>query len=576
MSINKRLPLLIILALILFHLVNNYIWCFNDWITLEGDMVDHLSSHAIVYCDLKDILDNPSDFYHNTVKLNGFLGRDSALRPTLYPPLFYISSAIFNIIIGKADLVLTRLFNIFYFAILITSVYFIGKEIVGINFGLFSAALVSFYPALFGMSRLYTLDFPLVSMTACCVLSLIKTDFFTKRSQSILFGLILGLGILIKAQIILFILWPLLYVVAKVLFRNINGNKKKYMLVNMVFAFALGAGLSSVWWAANFRDSISNFIIQATVHPENIAQYSWIGGIIRLKPLSLDWLFAYTYFLLNNISPVLFIIFIIGLVSGFRAKIKHKAIILLWFFGAYLFFTFFPIKKDRFFIPALPALAIISSWLFINLKGKVSKIIVVSGIFLFALYQFFFLSYRVVRSEVTGKNSPFYIITPMENPEICGYDLPKGNYYECVYYKPRGRDIEDMGINLLSLIRQSPNSNIDISLVIDDNVCGNVAFGVGYLLKSNDKRIRIFSNRNFKLVSRRNGKKEFDYIIAINNIYRIRDISEDQLMREISQNNLDDNMSLRNKYIMLAKWQYSFDHCQIMLFKRINSINNAL
>lgn len=567
-SLKRKGSLLVLLSLILFHLINNYIWCSNDWITLEDDMTVHLRSHLTVYYELQKIISQPLNLLPNINNFLKIFSGNLGLQSHLYPPLFYLTSATTNTLFNNSAILITRLCNILYFSLLLISVYLIGKEMAGVSFGLLSAIFLSFYPAIFGMSRLYTLDFPLACVTASAMYFLIKTEYFTNSKKSLIFGIALGLGILIKAQIIMFIFGPFFYVSIRGYLKGRMGDRP-LIINNLSYSLLLAAAFSSLWWMPNLNNLIPIFFTQARVSPGNISSSPWIGGVMNLKYFSLDWLLTYMYFIVNNISPVLFLVFLLGIFSIFRAKLKHKVVVLIWLFAAYIIFTFFPVKKDRFFLPALPALALISSCFIYNIRQRVIKGILITLLCLFALIQFFYLSYFQTRNELTGRNSIFYLTTPMEHPQICGYDLPKGNFYECVYYRPRGRDIKQMGYNLLYSIGQAPGSNKDIyvNFLTDKHRNGNILFGVMYILKSNDPRIHTVAREDLTLGEKFDNTKGYDYVVSIKDTIALKGISEDDIVSD-SLKGILDSSNFKGSYVLLNKWYFSFDHCLIMLFKK--------
>jgi len=188
----------IVLALLfLFHTVNNWLWV-NTNLTLMGwDRSSHLGKTLIYNDILREI--SPRSLF-------------TALTwPWNRPPLPFLSVVPFYRLFGvSTDVALMS--NCLYLAILLGSVYGIGRHLYGRKVGLLASFLVSFYPVLFSISRLSYVDYALTAMVAAGIYLLLKTDGFRNRRWSLLFGLGVGLGLLTKWPFIAFAGAPILYV----------------------------------------------------------------------------------------------------------------------------------------------------------------------------------------------------------------------------------------------------------------------------------------------------------------------------------------------------------------------------
>ena len=69
---NKK-AVFYILLLILFHFINNYVWCANDWLTMEDDMNMHLETHLLLHADLKELISLPLGFIPKIGELIGLV-----------------------------------------------------------------------------------------------------------------------------------------------------------------------------------------------------------------------------------------------------------------------------------------------------------------------------------------------------------------------------------------------------------------------------------------------------------------------------------------------------------------------
>ncbi|MFA5090037.1 MAG: glycosyltransferase family 39 protein [Candidatus Omnitrophota bacterium] len=567
--------------------MNNYFWCANDWLTMEDDMGDHLNTHLRIYNGIKEVITS-SDSPISKIQYIFYLSQDKIIRGvTLYPPLFFFTSASVNIIFHNPNLLVTRLANMLYFILLIVSVYLIGKNVFGAAYGLLAATLVSLYPSIVGMSRIYTLDFPLTCVSAFGIYCLIKTDYFTKLRESVIFGIVLGLGILIKGQILFFIIGPFLYAIIKSLWRSYGWGTKKVLLLivnNALISLIIAGAISSIWWLPVFKDLqqgfYEQFIISYTSRIKEAPGYI-ITSLMDLKIFSRDWLLAYVYFSLNNISPVLFGLFLLGLVVFLRLKSSGKGIIMAWMLVPYVLFTLFSVKKDRFFMPVYPSMVLISISLFYIIKNSKIKKISIFILIGFAFFQMLFFSYYYRAFEVARRpkeSSIFYIITPMDNPRLI-YDYPGGpkNFYECTCINPHKSNIQSIAADLIKYIRQNRmNRNINVAILGIESVGGHNDFSLMYILKSSDSGVRFYSiledNRNFPLVERDLFWKPlrlsaYDYVIALINEEKFAKISDRITVARLQSLSSKFRLDYQDDYSLLDSWKVQPDNCRILLFK---------
>ena len=139
----KKYVLLILSLIIIFHLVNNYIWCRADWLTMEDDMQFHLQKHLLLLNNMKLFLPDPATFMRNTARLF------NSSSDCSYPPLVYFISSSVNLIFHNSDILVTRLSNMIYFSMLIISLYLIGKACFGASYGLLAEIILNSLPTTF-------------------------------------------------------------------------------------------------------------------------------------------------------------------------------------------------------------------------------------------------------------------------------------------------------------------------------------------------------------------------------------------------------------------------------------------
>ncbi len=139
-----------------------------------------------------------------------------------YPPLVHLTVAGFYQMFG-VSMDVAAMANSLYLALLLLAVYGIGERLAGPSrpggpgpwVGLLSAFIVSLLPMIFAMSRYLYLDFALTAMVAVNVCLLLRSDRFERRGYALLYGLSLGLGLLVKWTFVVFAGGPLLLVLLR-------------------------------------------------------------------------------------------------------------------------------------------------------------------------------------------------------------------------------------------------------------------------------------------------------------------------------------------------------------------------
>jgi hypothetical protein len=308
--------------------------------------------------------------------------------------------------------------NIVYFIILLIGVYFITKKVCNKKASLISIILLSLYPFIFGYSRIFMLDFPLTAVVALSICLLLYTDNFSNRKFSILFGISLGVGMLVKWTFIIFIFGPLCYVLAIVVSKSFKREIKfSSWMVNlflvMIFAFILSAPWY-LWEEGRHLQQILSFWHIAKVVPQEEIK-SGGGSFWESKYL---W---YLVSLINNqVSFVYFVTFLVFIPFFLkRAGVKNRVLMILWIVVPYLFLSNISFKLPRFLLPILPAIAIISGVGISMIKRTMFKKMIIALLFIIGIMQYFLLSYTdILLKKKLALPKPFHYLNTFPTPAV--------------------------------------------------------------------------------------------------------------------------------------------------------------
>lgn len=366
MKMKKRTMYVLLAILILFHLVNNFIILKIDNIPFVYDLFNNYQ-HSI---------QNYAAFTRNPIKVFDLGNTHLSYH---YPPLLYWSSLPLFLLFGINQDV-AAMTNMIFFAVLILSTYGIGKMIRDEKTGLLAAFTVSMFPAIFGFSRVYTVDFIQTALIALTVYLLIKTENFRNSKYSILFGLAFGAGMLSKQTFPLYISAPLLILILSVKERG------KDLWKNLFVSSLIAVIIFAPWYYLNIR---------------NISSYALTNPYFKFM---IEDLFVYIKSLYAyQLLLVYTIIFLLSLPLFLFLKKSLKPLVIAWLIAPVIIHTiFFEFKFSRYTLPVLPAISIIIALGIINLKRI--DIVKLKRLYPYIMYlivcvgiaQFFVLSYSSI------------------------------------------------------------------------------------------------------------------------------------------------------------------------------------
>ncbi|MFW6358929.1 MAG: ArnT family glycosyltransferase, partial [Chroococcales cyanobacterium] len=284
------------------------------------------------------------------------------------PPLPYITSAPFQALFGKGpDSAL--MMNFVFSAILLLSVYGLGRHLFNRQVGLWAAAFCVLFPRFYTIRIQYLIDYPLAALVTASFLCLtLWRDAIPKKQQwgwAIAFGLCLGGTIMIKQSVVFFLFFPLVWLGGKTLWKRDWGRFGQLctgLLVSTVIFFP--------WYSTNW---IFFFGSQQVV----------MSAASNEGDPPLNTLAAWTYYWKDLpravsfpllIVPIVAFIFAVGrslIPANSSEKSREKrqnplhpslAWLLLYFAGSYLLCSALFNKDLRYILPYLPVLSVILAY----------------------------------------------------------------------------------------------------------------------------------------------------------------------------------------------------------------------
>jgi 4-amino-4-deoxy-L-arabinose transferase-like glycosyltransferase len=367
----RRLPTLLLALLILAHGVGNWSWLQTHSDPVLGDTGGwdtrwHLRNCMLLAGVIWRAARSDRGPAHVLKEVLLHLGskRDISVISPNWPRLMYLVAALPCLVLGPSGRVV-EMSNLLWLSLLLLSTYLIGAACRDRWCGLLAAVFVSLCPAMFCFSRRFELDFALCAAVAFASWALIRTEGFTRVGWSVAFGVISGLGLLVKAQLLLFLLLPCLFLalrepVSRLISRargaRREGPARGPLLRPLVLASlcaGIAAAISSVWWHGQVVDYASALVLLARPGSH------FHGSASALHPFNpLFYLGA----LIEGVTPLLFIAIVVGALFALRDRqARHRLLLLLWVLGPYVIFSLRFTKQARFLFPAIPALAVLAA-----------------------------------------------------------------------------------------------------------------------------------------------------------------------------------------------------------------------
>ena len=167
-----------------------------------------------------------------------------------YPPLTYITTAFFQQIFGTGpDRAL--LVNLFFSAVLLGSVYGLGKHLFGTQVGLWAAGVCVLLPRLYIVRINYLTDYPLTALVVASFWCLTVWRDTKTRSQgwrwALGFGFCFGLAMMVKQTTLFFLFAPLLWLLCTLLWKRSWGR-----LAQLIGGLLVSILIFGPWYRTNW------------------------------------------------------------------------------------------------------------------------------------------------------------------------------------------------------------------------------------------------------------------------------------------------------------------------------------
>lgn len=468
----KRINSSLILAvIILFNIINTFIWLKIDKSYLKLDAWGHYRYSLEAY----DFL---SGFRHLKFPL-------SAIEPQKWHGILVgFSTALFYFLFGSAQDTAIIINTAIFLPILVLSTYGIAKRILRVYAGILAAFIITSYPIIFNNLRIYMLDLPLTSMVTLSLYFLIASDNFSNRKNSLLFGLSFGLGLLVKFNYIAFIIGPLLFTMCQAITQK--SGLYKNTLRNILYLIIIAVFLCATFYTVKLRDMLqriyetSNFSIFKNYRPDFSNFLSWrFSGILKFLEITIS----------EGISFLLLIAFLVGFGFFVRLALKERwklyLVLIVPLFIHIFLLSIEPNCMFRYSMPLLPVIALITSVGLLEIKNNPFKIIFIFLLICLSIMQFFAVSFGIsmlpekIKFSLIKKPYNFDLVIFQQNMGVTPFLEDKSSHPSTADWK---------GTQVLNVIANSNLSKERIKVLFLSNI-PELVETMDYQILINRKRI---------------------------------------------------------------------------------------
>jgi 4-amino-4-deoxy-L-arabinose transferase-like glycosyltransferase len=342
---NKFVGITLVL-LVIFHLLNIAIWFENDLWPTGKDWHMHLAHSFTMSDNLR------SDFsWENIVYVD-----------TSHPSFFYLISLALRKICFDNNKSIFLTPALFFF-LLIFSVYGLGKKLFDKQTGLIAAIICSFSPIIYLSSVQFHVDLAAAAMICLVNYLIVSSDGFRSFWFSLLTGLVLGLALLTRQFVILFVAGPF----CAVLLEKLKSEDKKIPVFRQK-SFLNSMIVMSVALIISLSYYYRPEVIASIVHRFNTPGEAGGGSVFTYRHLS-----YYLKGIIWQTGTFTSLIVVFGIYNLVKANNHKTAVLLSWFLLPLLVASFTQLKFIEYTMGYVPAIVLIALFGLNSIKHRSVK-----------------------------------------------------------------------------------------------------------------------------------------------------------------------------------------------------------
>ncbi|MEJ5246873.1 MAG: glycosyltransferase family 39 protein [Caldilinea sp.] len=245
--------------IVVLNIIGNLFWIQQNIVLVGRDASNYLKN-TLSYREILTDLSPLSLFHAFTYPQYRTPGLYIAAQPFLHLFGFTMDGA--------------QYLNVALSAVVIVLTYCLGAAIADRRVGLFAALLVSLLPMMAAMARLFYTEMFLTAAVAANLLALHKSDGFARRSWSLAWGVSLGVGLLVKWTMPIYLWLPVLWVLWRKRSDFLRDRWPAWQGRRLLLALLAAFVIATLWYWPN-RFQAETFLL---------GKHLWPAWILILTP----------------------------------------------------------------------------------------------------------------------------------------------------------------------------------------------------------------------------------------------------------------------------------------------------
>jgi 4-amino-4-deoxy-L-arabinose transferase-like glycosyltransferase len=371
MENKSKLPQLLMILLMAFHLLMNIVWLLFNKSPFTWDEAAHAQG-AFEFG------------YFFSQAFRGNLNIDLLLYPLQnpYPPFMKMLTGFLTLFIYPS-IGMTIFVSTAFFLGQIYILFLIVKEVYKSEWlALLSVFVYSFLMVVYDRSRVFSLDMGVTFFVLFAVYMYVKSQYLKHWRQTLLFFIAIALSLLTKLQSALYFI-PLFLHYAYLTYKN-----KTWL--NTARTILIGTGIILVLtlpWVLLSLDQLNSYFSIASQSQQDVTE--GVLSLVSMIYYARYFTFGYLGFFASIVILVLFVFLVL-------ARNKQDYLFLSYVLLLYLLLSLYPNKNYRFLLPLAPFVALLFSRTLSILYSKVKfiGISVISFITFNFVFMYFGLSFN--------------------------------------------------------------------------------------------------------------------------------------------------------------------------------------
>ncbi len=261
----------------------------------------------------------------------------------VYPPIYHLS-IIPALSLGHPSEAKATATHIAYFAIFVAGCLILGRSMGRPDWeSVLAAFLCVGYCSVFWASHRALIDFPLMAWVTFSMAILACTEGFSSFGDSLLWGAVAGIGVLLKPPFVFFSVGPVLWT----LFTSRQEGRFKNFLIALLVCVGIGAPWY-FWQGAYFLSKASRLAAESQgpgMDPHTVAGWLFYIRLLQVQMGTASGVFT-----------------LIGVLLAFlRPPREGNGFLIMWILSGYVFLSLLVNKDPRHSLALLPPLAILAA-----------------------------------------------------------------------------------------------------------------------------------------------------------------------------------------------------------------------